>query len=63
MLIEYIAWMPDGRSLVYDAMGAPESTIWRVGVDGSRPPERLGIPEMDPTGHLREPARLHSRAG
>ena len=42
-----IAWLPDGRSLVYDTLLGPGvSYLWRVAIDGSRPPERLEVAGM-----------------
>ena len=42
LMIYGIAWAPDGRSLVYDALLGPSALhLWRVAIDGSRPPERL----------------------
>jgi Tol biopolymer transport system component len=40
------AWVPDGRSLVYDTEFGPGTDVfqlWRVAIDGSRPPERLEL--------------------
>jgi serine/threonine protein kinase/Tol biopolymer transport system component len=43
--IERIAWMPDGRSLVYGAELGPETFyLYRVGADGGEAPERLELP-------------------
>jgi Tol biopolymer transport system component len=37
-------WLPDGRSLVYETLLGPGlSYLWRVDIDGSRPPERLEV--------------------
>jgi Tol biopolymer transport system component len=39
-----IAWLPDGRSLVYDTEVGPDVFyLWRVGIDGRRPPQRLEV--------------------
>jgi Tol biopolymer transport system component len=53
-----IAWMPDGRSLVYDTeLGPGVFFLWRVTIDGSRPPERLEVAGMG----ARDPAISGSR--
>ena len=38
-----LAWTGDGRSLVYGTADAGLSYLWRVDVNGRRPPERLEI--------------------
>jgi Tol biopolymer transport system component/tRNA A-37 threonylcarbamoyl transferase component Bud32 len=43
VVIRRIAWAPDGRFLVYDTEHALGFYLWRVGVEGSRPPERLEV--------------------
>jgi Tol biopolymer transport system component len=43
------AWVPDGRSLVYDTELGPFTDVyhlWRVAIDGSRAPERLQVAGM-----------------
>ncbi len=53
-----LAWTPDGNELVYGAGSAPYvHYLWRVTLDGHRPPERL---EVAGTGS-RRPATVASR--
>ncbi len=36
-----LAWSRDGKSLIYGAEELSVNYLWRVGVDGQRPPERI----------------------
>jgi eukaryotic-like serine/threonine-protein kinase len=38
-----LAWCRDGKSLVYGAEELGVNYLWRVGVDGRRPPERIEL--------------------
>ena len=42
-----LAWARDGASIVYDTESGPYTFhLWRVGVEGDRPPERLEVAGM-----------------
>ena len=43
LLISAIAWTRDGRAVVYRAGAWDVTYLWRVDVDGSRPPERIEV--------------------
>ena len=40
-LIGSITWTRDGRSVIYNSLAPLITYLWRVDVDGTRPPERL----------------------
>jgi Tol biopolymer transport system component len=45
-----IAWTRDGSAVVYAASPQAQPYLWRVGVDGTRPPERIEIAGPGATG-------------
>lgn len=52
-----LAWTSDGKSLIYGAEELSVGYLWRVGVDGERPPERIEMagakaifPSVTPAG-------------
>ena len=47
--VEGIAWSRDGQFLVYAAGQERAFSLWRVGVDGKRPPERIEVAGINAT--------------
>ena len=57
-VINGLAWTRDGTSVIYDSERAVGVFyLWRVGVDGTRPPERIEVAGL----HARMPATVPSR--
>jgi Tol biopolymer transport system component len=52
-----LAWSPDQQSLIYDVHVGTLSNLWRVGIDGRSPPERIEVAGL----HAAEPAAVPSR--
>ena len=42
-LIGSLAWTRDGRSVIYNSLAPLITYLWRVDIDGSRPPERIEV--------------------
>ena len=42
-----LAWSRDGKSVIYGAEELSVNYLWRVGVDGQRPPERIEMAGVD----------------
>ena len=42
-----IAWSPDGKFLIYDVWEKNVSYLWRIGVNGESPPERIDAAGAD----------------
>ena len=42
-LIGSLAWTRDGRSVIYNSLSPLITYLWRVAVDGTRPPERIEV--------------------
>ena len=41
--LDGIAWGPDGTFVVYSVRQPPTDSLWRISVDGTRPPERVEL--------------------
>jgi Tol biopolymer transport system component/DNA-binding winged helix-turn-helix (wHTH) protein len=41
--IASLAWSRDGRSVIYNSLSPLITYLWRVDIDGSRPPERVEV--------------------
>ena len=45
-----LSWSRDGQFVIYSVLHPPFSPLWRVGVDGRRPPERIGTAGINVLG-------------
>jgi len=57
LFIYAIAWTHDGSAVVYGAGSWDVTYLWRVGVDGSRPPERVEVAGLGATMPAIAPSR------
>ena len=65
LFIDSLTWTRDGSAVVYAAGDARRCNLWRVEVDGTRPPERIEVAgaEAHCASHraVARPAGVHTR--